>query len=499
MKRREFLQTIFGLGIGMGLQPLLPAMAAAAGRPAFRPNILWIMMDDGRADAVGAYGQPWVRTPAMDAIAGDGVLFQTAIIQNPVCVPSRSSMLSARYPYELEMMAMGKPPEREPQYYQHPKPQVTNLLEVWRAAGVDPQNVGKEHGFDKDFTSLGDVPPHFDVYGKPRDDATRKQLEIAHSTYPEVVTKTHRWAIGGIIPLQPEATSTWQLGDRAVETLDRLGQQDGPFFLRVSFHAPHVPCRVPESYFVDPDTIRLPLPTQEELDSKPQFEKEGLRVYAGGLDLSREQIDIARGTYYGMVSLVDAQVGRMVEVLKKHGVYDNTIIAINSDQGFQLGEHGLWKKRVFYEQNVKIPFILSYPAGLPQGKEISEPVEMMDFMPTLLDLSGLEVPGNVRGRSLLPLINGEVSVWRPACFSEIDHSQSMYDELRHGTGRRVMVRTREWKLIAFMDARVEEKDGALYHLQTDPGETKNLFGDPKYAGVVARLEDLARQWDRRVD
>jgi arylsulfatase A-like enzyme len=197
-----------------------------------------------------------------------------------------------------------------------------------------------------------------------------------------------------------------------------------------------------------------------------------------------------------MVSLVDAQVGRLVECLNKAGLLNNTIIAINSDQGFQLGEHGLWKKRVFYEQNVCVPFIMSCPGLLPPGKVIDEPVEMIDFLPTLMELSGIEVPGSIRGRSLIPLIRGETSEWRPACFSEIDHSYSMYEELRGGTGRRVMVRTKEWKLTYFMDERVADKDGALYNLKKDKDEKENLYNKPQYKDIIRELEGLAEKWDQ---
>jgi arylsulfatase A-like enzyme len=253
---------------------------------------------------------------------------------------------------------------------------------------------------------------------------------------------------------------------------------------------------VPPSYFIDPGKIDLPVPNEDELAGKPRFEREQLRIYAGGLDLTTEQIGIARSTYYGMVSLVDEQVGRLVDCLRKARVLDNTIVAINSDQGWQLGEHGLWKKRVLYDDNVKAPLVLSCPSLLPSGKVIGEPVEMIDFVPTLLDLSGLDVLGSIRGRSLMPLIRGHVTRWREACFCEIDHSMSMYDELREHSGRRVMVRTKEWKLIWFMDERVADKDGALYNLREDPGETVNLYGRPDHADVVEHLERLCREWDR---
>ncbi|MBE0654625.1 MAG: DUF4976 domain-containing protein [Bacteroidales bacterium] len=111
-----------------------------------------------------------------------------------------------------------------------------------------------------------------------------------------------------------------------------------------------------------------------------------------------------------------------------------------------------------------------------------------------MEISKFKVPQDIRGRSLIPLIDGRVKEWRQACFSEIDHSQSIYEELRQGTGRQVMVRTKEWKLIFFMDSRVENKDGALYNLQSDPGEKRNLYHDPQYVDLITRLEKMAEEW-----
>ncbi|HKJ69145.1 MAG TPA: sulfatase/phosphatase domain-containing protein, partial [bacterium] len=127
---------------------------------------------------------------------------------------------------------------------------------------------------------------------------------------------------------------------------------------------------------------------------------------------------------------------------------------------------------------------------------VSEPVKLVDFLPTLLGMSGFSFPGDPAGHSLLPLITSEISHWRPACFSEIDHSMSMYDELRADSGRRLMVRTREWKLIYFKDCRLRNTDGALYNLRNDPGEHHNLYHKPGLKKVIGYLENLAEEWDR---
>lgn len=492
VNRRDFIKT----GIGAYLATTAGLAKTKASKKSQRPNILWIMLDDGRADAVGCYGKKWAKTPNLDRLAERGVRFATAVVQNPVCVPSRKSMKTGHYCSTFGITAMGKPPAVPGKYMEKARPDLPNLLNAWKQIGITPVNVGKTHAFQEDWLQKGDAPALVDFLAKPRGPEGQKKFDDAKDfDYRPVNIKTHSWMIGGIVPYAPEDTQTWRLGDLGVKALEELAAKDEPFFLRVSFHAPHVPCRVPKEYFIDPATIDLPLPTEEELNSKPRFEREQLRVYAGGLDLNKEQIDICRGTYYGMVSLVDSQVGRLVEALEKSGKLDNTIIAFNSDQGFQLGEHGLWKKRVLYEQNVCVPCIMTCPALLGKGKVIDEPVEMIDFVPTLMDLAGLDVPKSIPGRSLMPLISGKAKKWNKAVFCEIDHSGSMYEELRNRSGRRLMVRTKEWKLIYFMDERAEDKDGALYNLKNDPEEKVNLYNLKEHAKVIKRLEKLAQQWD----
>ena len=499
MKRRDFLRgTAIGLASGITGVSLSDAANNVTKGKKRKPNILWIMLDDGRADTLGCYGAPWAKTPNLDALARGGVRFDVAIVQNPVCVPSRKSMKTGMYAYQVGPVAMGKPPHNRGDYIDSDSMKKVNespnLLDAWTQAGTKPVNVGKTHGFRKSFDLRGDAPMLLNVGGRPTSYFKQKFGNDVLDT-PRAFTKTHNWQIGGVLDIDPKETETWRLGNMAVDTLSELVAKDEPFFLRVSFHAPHVACYVPEEYYIDPKTIDLPLPTEEELKSKPKFEQGPLRTYCGA-ELTREQTDLCRGTYYGMVSLVDVQVGRIIERLRKSDQLDNTIIAFTSDQGFQLGEHGLWKKRVFYDDNVKVPLFFNYPGGLPVGKVIDEPVEMIDFLPTLMDLWGLDVPKHIRGRSLMPLIDGKIKAWRQACFSELDHSQSMYNELRQGTGRRVMVRTKEWKLIYFMDNRVKDKDGALYNLKKDPREQVNLYNKPEHSRVIRRLEALAEKWDR---
>ncbi|MBL7647134.1 MAG: sulfatase-like hydrolase/transferase [Candidatus Hydrogenedentes bacterium] len=477
MKRRTFLQT----GLASSLALLGNPRQSSAAAP--RPNILWIMLDDCRPDALGCYGQPWASTPNMDAIAASGARFRTAVTQCPICVPSRSSMKTARYAHETGVMSMGKPPETPTPYTYHDKPQLPDLLRHWIEAGTQPTCVGKVHAYPGDWV----------FEDQPR--ARKSDRRAEGKSYPPVKLTTHGWQIGGTTDVHPSDTQTGLTGQQTIDRLDSLAAAGSPFFLRASFHAPHVPIEVPPEFMVDPDSVKLPLPTQAELDSKPRFEREQLRVYAGTLDLTPEAIQIARGTYYGMVRHVDHEVGRILAKLDALGLRDNTIIAINSDHGLQLGEHGLHKKRNFYEQTICSPLVIASPGRIAPGTVVEDPVEMVDFLPTLLDLSGMPVPEGLRGQSLVPLMRGEGTP-RDATFSEIDFSGEMYDELRVNSGRQVMIRTREWKLIEFRDPRAKDRDGALYDLKSDPGETVNLFASPAHQEIVATLEARLTAWER---
>ena len=472
---------------------LIPDCAMAQS-PRKMPNVLWIMLDDCRADAIGCYGKPWARTPNMDAIAAAGVRFETAIVQSPVCVPSRHSMKTGLYAHQTGVMAMGKPADQPGEYQQKSLPlaQQTNLLHAWIRQGVPLANMGKADAFAEDFQQMKHFQPLLGHAGQPTE---LFKPEWESQILSQVHTKTHLWLIGGVVDVPISAYRPTRIGSAAVRTLQCLLADEDPFFLRVSFHAPHVACFVPPSHLIDPCTIDLPLPTAADKAAKPNFEQHNLRVYSSAPDLTHEEIGLARGTYYGIVSLVDDQVGRILRVLKESGRYDDTIVVINADQGFLLGEHGNWKKRDFYDANVCTPLIICAP-GHRTSQVVTEPVEMIDFIPTLIDLCGLELPTGIRGRSLVPLISGDLSTARRACFSEHDYSQDVYAELRDGGSRRVMVRTKEWKLVFFMDERARDEDGALYHLTSDAEEQHNLFADSDHQQIVERLTQLARDWDQ---
>ena len=479
MTRRGFVRQALGAA-GAAAMP-----RRASAQPKRRPDILWLMTDDLRADGLGCYGQPWARTPNLDAVAAQGVRFEVAVTQCVVCVPSRASMKSALYCHTLGVMAMGTPAEGSPPPPQELPP---SLLSVLAQNGYRLVNIGKTHAYQRDWhLNIGD--PKLNRPPKP------PLTDRDGPAYPQVLVPNRPWVIGGTTDEHPDDSRPARYVDAAIEQLRT--RRDEPRLLRVSFHEPHVPILVPRTHMMEPDAVTLPVPTEEELGTKPQWERGPLSEYAGALPLTREQLQIARGTYYGVVSLVDEHIGRLLEALRETGRLEDTIIVFTSDQGLQMGEHGLHKKRNFYEQTVRVPLLIAYGDELPHGRTVKQPVELLDLMPTVLDLCGLQpLPGR-HGRSMVRLMRGEHRRWRDAVFSEIDHAQSMYDCLRADSGRRVMIRTERWKMVWFKDERASGPEGALYDLRADPGETRNLYNDPKQDQVRRQLERRAEGWDKR--
>ncbi len=198
---------------------------------------------------------------------------------------------------------------------------------------------------------------------------------------------------------------------------------------------------------------------------------------------------------------MDAAVGVILEALRVSGYGDDTIICFNSDHGTLLGEHGLIQTRLFYDPIIQVADIISYPGVLPQGAVVEDPVELIDLIPTLMDLAGLDIPDNVHGKSLVPQMLGRVSCSDRPVFSEMDFSQVVSPEewgycapVTTNAGHRVMIRCGRWKMSCFLNDPNYGDDGDLYDMQSDPGETRNLYHDPQHTAIIADLRSKLDKW-----
>jgi arylsulfatase len=443
------------------------------------PNILLITTDEQRYDCVGCYGNPVIRTPNMDRIAQEGVRFERGYVQNPMCMPARMALMTGRYCSEhgVNINCVGLP--------QHE--QEHTFMRYLREVGYHTAAIGKMHMMPKwgpfGFAYLDLVEGKADANNQYIDYLKTKGLdgqqhEAKGERGPfEICTNA----------LPVEDSIDGFVGRRAEQWLrDRDG--DGPFFLWVSFSNPHFPFDPPEPYdtMYAPAEVPGPVWREDEMASKPTQRQ--LQRERGYDEMSEVEARLMIAHYYGNITLVDDQIGKILAALGEKGLMDETLIAFTSDHGDHLGDHRLLHKSgvTFYDICVRVPYLIRYPARFPQGAVCEELVESIDLPATFLDVAGIEIPGTMQGRSLVGLADGKLEDWRDDAFSEIDlrMNPAMHGPSDPGSRDYVaMICTREWKYVHFPTLGI----GELYDLVNDPHELANLFYESSYAGRVAEM------------
>ena len=437
-----------------------------------RPNILWLMTDEQRCDSLGCYGSPWARTPRLDALADDGAIFQTAVTPAPVCLPARVAMLTGRYPNRNDIWWNNE---------QHGRT-LNHLTALFEQAGYRTASFGKngygrgDRAFQTERNAVIADAVHYFHYADQYDAAAHDMVRYPPNPYP--------WIFGGRFPEPIDHTAEAQVVRWACDWLDHA-DDDTPFFLRLSFNAPHTPVVVPRPYdtLISRDEIDLPADADAPCVPTPCWLADSLAPIAGSACMSRDDITKMRAYYYNLVASVDHHFGMVIDHLQRRGLMDNTIIAFCSDHGTHLGDHGLVQKQTFYEPVVNVPFWFHAPGRIRQQR-VETPVEVLSLMPTLLDLAGLDVPPQCDGVSLAPTLRDGVTPDARPVFSEMTLGSF---EIRHDD-RLVMVRDGDWKLVLCLD--VDGGDGALFDLAADPHERHNLYNAVAHATTQARLTQL---------
>jgi arylsulfatase A-like enzyme len=447
------------------------------GGAASMPHILLLMTDQHRADCIGADGNSVIRTPHLDRIAREGVRFEHAYSSTPTCTPARAALLTGLSPWNHGMLGYGRIAPR----YAFEKPR------AMREAGYYAIAVGKQH-----------YAPMRNGHGYERmvlDEHCEEGNGPQAVVHPDAERADYEaWFWSEAPALDPHTTGIWWndyrarafalperlhptrwTGDTAVNFLKGY-QGSRPFFLKVSFIRPHSPYDPPERFMKLYQDAALPdarvAPWAERYAAR---NSSGTDIWRGRL--STDEIRRARQGYYGSVSFVDEQIGRILEALEKRGWMDETLILFTSDHGDMLGDHNLWRKSYAYEPSARIPMLLRWPAA-GRGKLAAQPVELRDVLPTLLDVAGKPAPRPLDGRSLLAAARG--AEWRPfldlehdVCYSPENHWNALTD------GR--------WKYIFHAQDGREQ----LFHLERDPHEMSDLAGDAAHAGEL-------RQWRQRL-
>lgn len=457
-----------------------------------RPNILLICTDQQRFDAMGAYGNPEIATPNLDALAARGVLFENCYVQSPVCGPSRASLMTGRYVHSHGLWANGVAlPESEHLF--------TKDL---AGSGYDCGLVGKMH-----------LAACFAGRTEPRRDDGFRMFRWAHDPYARSSENSyHRWlrtkypqlwedAIDPDSPtrfdsLPTEAHYSHWIGEETIGFLREGRESDKPFCFVANFFDPHHAFDAPKEYLdrYPPDQLSRPNTRDGELEGKPPILTDASHHSYGGhargyTEYSRAQLQQAKSAYYAMVTLIDDEVGRILSALDEQGLSDNTLVVFTSDHGEMLGDHQLMLKGpMMYDCAVRVPLVLSWPGVLPEGELRSELVQWIDLASTFLDAAGLPNVPRGQGDSLLGLARGEDGAWtRDWAICEYRNSGHPYDPAVHTT----MLRHDRWKLIAYHGRPATDRDraGELYDLESDPRELTNLWADPGHAEVRARLTE----------
>jgi N-acetylglucosamine-6-sulfatase len=452
-------------------------IAAASAAPARRPNVLFILCDDIRWDAVGYAGNPHLKTPNIDRLAREGVAFKNTFCTTSLCSPSRASILSGVYAHTHGVVN---------NFTEYP----TNFKSfpmALQAAGYDTAYFGKWHmGEDND-----NPRPGFNWF------VTHKGQGKYFDT---------EWNINGLRRETPKGYYTHVVTDLAAEWLNR-DHGGKPWLMMIGHKAPHS-FYFPEAKYSNAfDHVWIPYPESAfHLDDKPAWIKERLYTWHGIYgplfewrknfpdDRPEAVKDFAAMTraYWGTIRSVDDSVGRLVAELRRRGELDNTIIVFMGDNGLLNGEHGMVDKRTMHEASIRIPLAIRYPGLAPasQPMVIEQQVLTVDLAPSLLELCRAPALRNIHGRSFVKLVQRGDSSWRTSWFYHYNYEKQFpYTPNVRG------VRTDSWKYIHYPhgDGGPNRHQAELYNVEFDPLEHQNLIDNPKYARVVKDLKkELAR-------
>jgi arylsulfatase A-like enzyme len=464
-----------------------PAEAPRQDTPGRRPNIVFIFADDHAYQAVGAYGSLINQTPSIDRLAAQGMLFRDCFVTNSICGPSRAVILTGKYSHINGFRRNGQTFDGSQQTF--PK--------LLQRAGYETAIVGKWHlgsdpqGFDYWNILIGQGP----YYNPPMID---NGLRVQHTGYTtDIVT------------------------DLALGWLQTQRDPDRPFLLMLQHKAPHRSWQPSPNHLTMYDKVTIPEPPTlfDDYATRTTAARTQDMTIAGTLtdydlkltppgnltDQQRAAWEAAYGPdnqaflaagltgdalvrwkyqryikdYLRCVASLDENIGRVMQYLDEAGLDENTVVIYSSDQGFFLGEHGWFDKRWIYEPSLRAPFVVRWPGVIEPGSMSDAIVSNLDFAETFLGLAGVETPGDMQGRSLVPLLQGrKPGDWRTSFYYHYYEFPAVHSVRRH-----YGVRDRRYKLIHFYNL----DEWELYDLAEDPLEIRNCYTDPRYEPVVQRM------------
>lgn len=431
-----------------------------------QPNLLLITTDQQRYDTVGAQAPSFLRTPHLDFLQRQGITFDSAYSSCPLCVPARTSIMSGESALSHGMRTN----ERTHDYIGHEETLPGRL----GGLGYQTSLIGKTH-FRPERTRHG-----FDETLPPQE--YRKERRDSDGAYP----RKHGLGWNEIYPgrssVPEEGTMASWVVDECVEYIEERQDPTRPFMLWTSFRIPHPPLDPPEPYYSMYDDAPIPDPIESDW-SDPEDLPPAIRDSAiahCSID-DEETLRAARAAYYGMITQVDYNLGRLFGALEATGEMDDTLILFTSDHGEYIGDHGMQWKSFFHEPSSHVPFILRLPTSWEDrqaGATCGNPVQLADILPTFVSAAGGEPPADIDGRDLLPVARTKTD--------SRDYVVGTYGTEFNYLG----LTDGDWKYIWYPDGPVEQ----LYHLTEDPDETTDLADNPEYEDKRQELNDALRNY-----
>ncbi len=443
-----------------------------------RPNILFILSDDHSSTAISSYGSELNKTPNIDRIASQGILFKNAFVVSSLCAPSRAAILTSQYGGESGFLRIGDALDTS----------LNTLPKILQKANYETAILGKWH--------LKSQPLGFDYCQVVRGQG---------SFFDPVFLTSEEWNNEDKKGGASQGYFTDIITDKAIEWIENRGS-DKPFALFVHHKAPHSPHITPDKY----DSLftqDLPLPStfDDDFSDKTSFLKDRECPYsklqnANEFDIYNSEknkkapYNIKRGTseykkwayqtllkgYFRQIVNLDENVGRLLNYLEQKGLDKKTIVIYTSDNGWFTGQHGLFNKMWMYEESLRIPLIISYPGHVAKNRINNSFISSLDFAPTLLDYAGVEIPSSMRGQSFKQILEGnEPNDWRTSFFYHY------YDQF--GVPEILGIRTEQFKLINYISN--DSSEWEFYNLINDPHEMDNQINNPDQTDIINELKN----------
>lgn len=461
----------------MNIRPALQLLTLAAvvcsfatqANAADKPNVLFIICDDLNCD-LGVYGHPQVKSPNIDRLASQGVLFERAYCQYPVCGPSRASFMTGLYPDQTLI-------RRNAIRLRERMPDVQSMSQMFIKAGYEATRVGKIY--------------HYNVPADIGTDGHDDPASWTHTINPKGRDKTDEAQVTTLRPGAYGGTLSWMAADgtdeeqtdgiaatEVVKLLKQYAKDETPFFMAVGLYRPHTPFVAPKKYFemYPKEKIVVPSVPDGYLDTLPEPARLSISRKKDQFNLKEDLAKSAIQGYYASITFADAQIGRILDALESTKLDKNTIVLFTSDHGYHMGEHGHWQKTTLFENADRVPLIISVPGSKANGQRSSSIAEMIDFYPTLAELCGLNPPAYLSGVSQVAVLSDVTAKPRKDALTLYQNGYGL---------RTAQYKYNEWG-----------KDGSLgnelYDHRVDPTEMNNLAASTEHQDTIARLSKRIR-------